>query len=249
MVPFLEAPDAQALVVRRAAAEATCSAERIAPGRSGRSCPHPTLSRPATGRFRCPGEPGKSSDSLRVLPLTHPGGASRTAAALRHPSHVPERQPETHVSLRALTLVQEKFPTRSPSSTPIGPEASWAVVKPDALRQVMAHLKDDPHLDFKLFLSIDAVDRLQLPEHDPRFEVVYLPLLRSAGTSTSASRSGWRRAPPGPQHHLHLPGRRLVGALRLGLLRHPLRRPPRPPAHPHVRGIQGAPAPHRTTPA
>ena len=28
-------------------------------------------------------------------------------------------------------------------------------------------------LDFKLFVSIDAVDRLHLAENDPRFEVVY----------------------------------------------------------------------------
>ena len=37
----------------------------------------------------------------------------------------------------------------------------------------MTLLKSDPALDFKLFVSIDAVDRLNLPENDPRFEVVY----------------------------------------------------------------------------
>jgi NADH-quinone oxidoreductase subunit C len=38
---------------------------------------------------------------------------------------------------------------------------------------VASLLKEDPELDFKLFLSIDAVDRLLLPENNPRFEVVY----------------------------------------------------------------------------
>ena len=50
---------------------------------------------------------------------------------------------------------------------------AWGVLKHDSLRQVLAHLKDDPQLDFKLFVSIDAVDRLQLPDSEPRFEVVY----------------------------------------------------------------------------
>jgi NADH-quinone oxidoreductase subunit C len=77
------------------------------------------------------------------------------------------------VSLRALTLVQEKFPDAFAEQYTDRAGGAWAVVKADALRQVMAHLKDEPHLDFKLFLSIDAVDRLQLPENDPRFEVVY----------------------------------------------------------------------------
>ena len=77
------------------------------------------------------------------------------------------------MSLRALTLVQEKFPDAFAEQYTDRAGGAWAVVKADALRQVMAHLKDEPHLDFKLFLSIDAVDRLQLPENDPRFEVVY----------------------------------------------------------------------------
>jgi len=77
------------------------------------------------------------------------------------------------VSLRALTLVQEKFPDAFAEQYTDRTGGAWAVVKAEHLRQVMAHLKDDPHLDFKLFLSIDAVDRLQLEHNDPRFEVVY----------------------------------------------------------------------------
>jgi NADH-quinone oxidoreductase subunit C len=77
------------------------------------------------------------------------------------------------VSLRALTLVQEKFPDAFAEQYTDRAGGAWGVVQAEHLRQVMAHLKDDPHLDFKLFLSIDAVDRLQLPDPDPRFEVVY----------------------------------------------------------------------------
>lgn len=49
----------------------------------------------------------------------------------------------------------------------------WAVVRAEQVREVAGFLKNDPELDFKLFLSIDAVDRLYLPQNDPRFEVVY----------------------------------------------------------------------------
>jgi NADH-quinone oxidoreductase subunit C len=51
--------------------------------------------------------------------------------------------------------------------------AAWGIVDGEAIRDVASELKDNPELDFKLFLSIDAVDRLMLPERDPRFEVVY----------------------------------------------------------------------------
>ncbi len=49
----------------------------------------------------------------------------------------------------------------------------WAVVNPVALLAVASHLKNDPHLEFRLFLSMDAVDRLLLPDNNPRYEVVY----------------------------------------------------------------------------
>ncbi|HME91418.1 MAG TPA: NADH-quinone oxidoreductase subunit C [Myxococcaceae bacterium] len=49
----------------------------------------------------------------------------------------------------------------------------WAVLRPEAIREAASFLKNDPELDFKLFLSMDAVDRLMLPQNDPRFEVVY----------------------------------------------------------------------------
>jgi NADH-quinone oxidoreductase subunit C len=60
---------------------------------------------------------------------------------------------------------------------------TWAVVKAESIAQVAWFLKFDPELSFRLFLSIDAVDRLLLPESDPRFEVVYFlrSLIRNEG--------------------------------------------------------------------
>ena len=49
----------------------------------------------------------------------------------------------------------------------------WAVIKPEFLVRVASQLKNDSDLNFKMFGSIDAVDRLLLPESSPRFEVVY----------------------------------------------------------------------------
>lgn len=49
--------------------------------------------------------------------------------------------------------------------------SAWAVIHAEHLPQVAAFLKNE--LDFKLFTSIDAVDRLHLAENAPRFEVVY----------------------------------------------------------------------------
>jgi NADH-quinone oxidoreductase subunit C len=51
---------------------------------------------------------------------------------------------------------------------------AWGVVKPESLRAVMSHLKNHPELEFRLFGSIDAVDRLMLPQNDPRFDVIYV---------------------------------------------------------------------------
>ncbi|MBX5484046.1 MAG: NADH-quinone oxidoreductase subunit C [Myxococcaceae bacterium] len=51
--------------------------------------------------------------------------------------------------------------------------APWAVIDKDRIREVMQFLKTDSELQFRLFLSADGVDRLYLPDNDPRFEVVY----------------------------------------------------------------------------
>ena len=53
------------------------------------------------------------------------------------------------------------------------PGDPWLEVKAERIVEVVTLLKHDPELDLKLFLSIDAVDRLQLPDSTPRFELVY----------------------------------------------------------------------------
>jgi NADH-quinone oxidoreductase subunit C len=50
----------------------------------------------------------------------------------------------------------------------------WAVIRAEHLREVAVFLKNDPELDYKLYLSADAVDRLLLPDSEPRFEVIHL---------------------------------------------------------------------------
>ncbi len=50
----------------------------------------------------------------------------------------------------------------------------WGVVNAPRIPDVIKLLKMDPELDFKLFLSMDAVDRMLLPVSTPRFEVIYL---------------------------------------------------------------------------
>ncbi len=47
----------------------------------------------------------------------------------------------------------------------------WGVIDRSQFPSVISHLKNDPALGFKLFLSMDGVDRLQLPQPTPRFEV------------------------------------------------------------------------------
>jgi len=69
------------------------------------------------------------------------------------------------VSARHPSAVEQRYTDRT--------GGQWLVVKPDGLRDVVSELKNDRELDFKLFLSMDCVDRLQLPESHPRFEVGY----------------------------------------------------------------------------
>jgi NADH-quinone oxidoreductase subunit C len=57
----------------------------------------------------------------------------------------------------------------------------WGLVRPEALPAVAQLVKSDPELDFKLFLSIDAVDRLHLTDNTPRFEVFYFAFSVSRG--------------------------------------------------------------------
>jgi NADH-quinone oxidoreductase subunit C len=73
----------------------------------------------------------------------------------------------------ALDKVAAKFPEALAERFADRTGAEWGVVKPAAIAQVASLLKNDPELDFKLFISIDCADRLQLPVSDPRYEVSY----------------------------------------------------------------------------
>jgi NADH-quinone oxidoreductase subunit C len=70
-----------------------------------------------------------------------------------------------HVAAALPSAVLERYADRT--------GAEWAVLAPDQVRAVASHLKNHPELDFRVFGSIDAVDRLHLPVSTPRFEVVY----------------------------------------------------------------------------
>ncbi len=73
----------------------------------------------------------------------------------------------------ALDKLAAKFPRAFVGRYADRTGGEWAVVDSEAIRDVASELKDNPELDFRLFLSIDAVDRLMLPEREPRFELVY----------------------------------------------------------------------------
>lgn len=77
------------------------------------------------------------------------------------------------MSAFALDRIAERFPQALVERYVDRTGAPWGVVRAEALPSVAQLVKGDPALDFKLFTSIDAVDRLQLPENSPRFEVVY----------------------------------------------------------------------------
>lgn len=70
-----------------------------------------------------------------------------------------------------LERLKERFPNELADAytTPHGDD--YIVVKPEALVEVARFCKDDPELDFKMFLDTCAVDRLLLPNNDPRFEI------------------------------------------------------------------------------
>ncbi len=71
----------------------------------------------------------------------------------------------------ALDQIQQKLPAAIAERYQDRSGAHWGVIHREHIAAVARMLKDE--LNFKLFVSIDAVDRLQLPENEPRFEVVY----------------------------------------------------------------------------
>lgn len=77
------------------------------------------------------------------------------------------------MSTAALDAVSARFPEAFAERYVDRSGGPWAVVKPEALREVVTFLKNDPGLEFRLFVSLDAVDRLHLIDNDPRFEIVY----------------------------------------------------------------------------
>jgi NADH-quinone oxidoreductase subunit C len=71
----------------------------------------------------------------------------------------------------ALDQLQSKIPDAIEERYVDRAGGHWGVIRREKIADVAKSLKED--LDFKLFISIDAVDRLLLPESTPRFEVVY----------------------------------------------------------------------------
>ncbi|MFN7135348.1 MAG: NADH-quinone oxidoreductase subunit C [Myxococcales bacterium] len=73
----------------------------------------------------------------------------------------------------ALERLKARFPeaVTQTYTTPQGDDV--AVIKAEHLREVGAFCKADPELAFTMFLSAATVDRLLLPENDPRFEMNY----------------------------------------------------------------------------
>src|SRR5690606_21204297 len=104
---------------------------------------------------------------IRGFPLTGLGPAPYKAPPPERP------HPGEALSTSALDIVSAKLPECIAESYTDRTGAPWRVLHRDGLRPAMKLLKEEPALDFRLFVSIDAVDRLNLPEYDPRCEVVY----------------------------------------------------------------------------
>lgn len=77
------------------------------------------------------------------------------------------------MSTFAFDKVAARFPSAVLSRYTDRAGGSWLVTPRESITDVMSLLKNDPELEFKIFTSMDAVDRLNLPDNDPRFEVVY----------------------------------------------------------------------------
>ncbi len=75
------------------------------------------------------------------------------------------------MSTWALDQIQSQLPDALETRYLDRPGDAWGVVKREHIEAVTRLLKEK--LGFKLFISMDCVDRLHLPESTPRFEVVY----------------------------------------------------------------------------
>lgn len=77
------------------------------------------------------------------------------------------------MSTFALDQIQAQIPQALVERYKDRPGDAWGVIAREHIAAVVTLLKEK--LGFKLFISMDAVDRLHLPaeEQDPRFEVLY----------------------------------------------------------------------------
>lgn len=74
------------------------------------------------------------------------------------------------MSTYALDLIAAQLPDALAERPSDRTGAEWGVVRPASIRDVARLAKD---IEFRLFISMDAVDRLHLEQSSPRFEVVY----------------------------------------------------------------------------
>jgi len=75
------------------------------------------------------------------------------------------------MSQKALDRLQSTLPQALVERYQDVSGAHWAIVAPEFLIPLLRCAKEE--LGFRLFISMDAVDRLQLPVNKPRFEVLY----------------------------------------------------------------------------
>jgi NADH-quinone oxidoreductase subunit C len=78
----------------------------------------------------------------------------------------PEREPDHAVPLNVLkeSYAEDVLGTAMPQGD------ATAIIRPEALREIMRFLRDDPRTRFNLLVDITAVDHLG---RKPRFDVVY----------------------------------------------------------------------------
>lgn len=75
------------------------------------------------------------------------------------------------MSQKALDRLQRALPQALAERYEDTTGAHWGIVAKEFLLPLLHHAKEE--LGFRLFISMDAVDRLQLPTNKPRFEVLY----------------------------------------------------------------------------
>jgi NADH-quinone oxidoreductase subunit C len=77
------------------------------------------------------------------------------------------------MSRHALERLSERFPQAVITTYTARGGDDVAVIRAESITDVCRFAKEAPEMNFKLLLSITTVDRLLLPESEPRFELVY----------------------------------------------------------------------------